>query len=260
MRATRVVPEPLFYPFPTLLTVAPFALLPIRLAAAAFVAVSAAFLAFALVRRSPERLPLFLGAGFFVAVGLGQWSPLVTATLLIPSLAWLAVLKPNIGLAVTAAKPTWIGVLGGGLLLVATLAIQPNWPSEWIRNLRSMPGHPIPIFLPGGAVLLVALLRWRRWEARLLLAMAAVPQLLFFADQLPLWLIPRTRKQTTLLSGLSLIGYGAFYVSLGQGDRYVPAAAPFVLAFVYLPALALVLLAPGPVPRATGRTPSVIDA
>jgi hypothetical protein len=263
MRATRVVPEPLFYPFPTLLAVAPFALLPVRLAAAAFVAVSAALLAFALVRRSPERLPHFLGAGFFVAVGLGQWSPLVTATLLIPSLAWLAVLKPNIGLAVTAAKPTWIGVLGGGLLLVATLAIQPNWPSEWIRNLRSMPGHPIPLFLPGGVVLLVALLRWRRWEARLLLAMACVPQLMYFADQLPLWLVPRTRRESILLSASSILAWAAaLIITTGAGRQPAFSSEYFVLLGVYLPTLIIVLRLPNEAdglrsPRATGDAAGV---
>ena len=75
----------------------------------------------------------------------------------------VALFAPEHGLAVTAARPTWVGVLGGGLLLVVTLLIQPNWPSEWLRNLHSMPAHPAPLFVPGGALLLVALLRWRRW-------------------------------------------------------------------------------------------------
>ena len=49
IRATRVVPEPFFYPFPTLLLLAPFALLPLRPAVAAFVGVSAAVLAYAVI-------------------------------------------------------------------------------------------------------------------------------------------------------------------------------------------------------------------
>src|SRR2546423_400239 len=79
MRGARVVPEPLFYPFPALLVVAPFTLLPIRIATAAFVAISATVLALGLVRRSPERLPLLLGSGFLVSLVLGQWSPIITA-------------------------------------------------------------------------------------------------------------------------------------------------------------------------------------
>src|SRR5215510_5620658 len=58
MRATRVIPEPFFYPFPTLLAVAPFALLPLGVAVSAFVGISAALLAYAVISRCPERLPL----------------------------------------------------------------------------------------------------------------------------------------------------------------------------------------------------------
>ena len=145
MRATRLVPEPLFYPFPALLIVAPFTLLPIRIAAAAFVAVSAAILAFGLLRRSPKRLPLFLGSGFLVSLVLAQWPPLITAGALFPALGWLAVVKPNLGVAVTAARPTWVAVIGGSLLVAITLAIQPNWPAEWIRNrLASPAAAPAP--------------------------------------------------------------------------------------------------------------------
>jgi hypothetical protein len=263
MRATHVVPEPLFYPFPTLLAVAPFTLLPVRVGTAAFVAVSAAVLAFGLVRRSPERLPLFLGAGFFVALVLGQWSPLVTATLLLPSLAWLAVLKPNIGLATTVARPTWKGIVGGALLLVATLAIQPNWPVEWLRNLHAMPAHAIPLFAPGGLLLLLALLRWRRWEARLLIAMACVPQLMYFADQLPLWLIPRARRESILLSATSVAAWAAALISATNAGRQ-PAfnSEVLVLVGVYSPTLWMVLNRPneGAVPAWAERVASGLPA
>jgi hypothetical protein len=245
MRATRLVPEPLFYPFPTLLAVAPFTLLPVHVATAAFVAITAALLAFGLVRRSPERLPLFLGAGFFVALVLGQWSPLITATLVLPSVAWLAVLKPNIGFATTASRPTWRGIVGGALLLVSTLAIQPNWPGEWLRNLHSMPAHPAPLFGPGGVLLLLALLRWRRWEARLLVAMACVPQLMYFADQLPLWFIPRARRESLLLSATSVAAWAAALITASNAGRQPAFSSElFVLAGVYLPCLWMVLSRP----------------
>lgn len=256
MRATRVVPEPLFYPFPTLLAVAPFTLLSVRVATAAFVAVTAALLAFGVVRRSPERLPLFLSAGFFVALVLGQWSPLITATLLLPSVAWLAVLKPNIGLATTAARPTWKGVVGGALLLAGTLAIQPNWPVEWLRNLHSMPPHPAPLFAPGGFLVLLALVRWRRWEARLLVAMACLPQLMYFADQLPLWLIPRSRRESMLLSAISVAAWAAALITATTAGRQPAFSSEiFVLVGVYLPSLWMVLNRPneGAVPAWTER-------
>ena len=242
MRATRVVPEPLFYPFPTLLAVAPFAMLPLRLAGAAFMGVSSAVLAYGVIRRAPHQLPMFLGAGYIVSLGLGQWTPLVSATFIVPGLAWLAVLKPNVGLAVTAAKPTWAGILGGGALLVGTLALQPNWPVEWIRNLHAMPAHPAPILVPSGFVLLLALVRWRRPEARLVAAIALVPQLMYFCDQLPLWLVPHTRRESMLLSATSVIAWvSAMILAARQGRQPAFNSDWFVLLGVYLPAMVMVL-------------------
>jgi hypothetical protein len=245
MRAKRVVPEPFFYPFPTLLVLAPFALLPLGVAVAAFVGLSATLLAYAVITRCPERLPIFLGAGFFVALVLGQWSPIITATLLIPALGWLCVLKPNLGLAAAASNPTKVAILGGGTLLAATLLIQPTWPAEWLRNLHSMPPHPMPLRLPGGFLILIVLLRWRRPEARLVAAMACVPQLMYFADQLPLWLVPRTRRETMVLSAVSAGAWIASLIINIQADRQ-PAfsSVPYVLVGVYLPAVIMVLRRP----------------
>jgi hypothetical protein len=252
MRATRVIPEPFFYPFPTLLAITPFALLPLGGAVSAFVGVSATILAYAVLSRAPQRLPLFLGAGYFVALVLGQWSPILTACLLIPALGWLVVLKPNLGLAAAAANPTRAKILGGGALLLATLLIQPNWPLEWFRNLHSMPAHPMPIQLPGGFLILLALLRWRRKEARLLAAMACVPQLMYFADQLPLWLVPASRRETMMLSVFSTVAWFlALVVNVQAGRQPAFSSAPYVLLGVYLPALIMVLRRPneGQVPE-----------
>jgi len=255
MRATRVVPEPFFYPFPTLLAITPFALLPLGVAVATFVGVSAALLAYAVISRCPERLPLFFGPGFFVALVLGQWSPLITAAIILPAIGFLCVLKPNLGLAATASNPTKIAIIGGGMLLMGTLLIQPNWPAEWLRNLHSMPPHPMPIQLPGGFLILLALLRWRRPEARLVAAMACVPQLMYFADQLPLWLVARTRRETMLLSALSASAWVASLVVNIQADRQ-PAfsSVPYVLGGVYLPTLIMVLRRPN-----EGRVPEWFD-
>jgi len=252
MRATRVVPEPFFYPFPTLLAVAPFAFVSVRVGTAAFAGISAAVLALGVIRRNPERLPLFLGAGFFVALVLGQWSPLMTATLLLPTLTWLAVLKPNLGLATTAAQPTVLGIAGGVVLLLLTLAIQPNWLSEWMRNLRSMPPHPAPLFAQGGFLILLALLRWRRPEARLLVAMACVPQLMYFADQLPLWLVPDTRRESMALSAVSMVAWAAALITATNAGR-MPAfsSETFVLVGVYLPTFIMVMTRPN-----MGRVPA----
>jgi len=255
MRRTRVVPEPFFYPFPALFLLAPFALVPLRLGYALFAAASTVLLSWCILLKSPERLPTLLGSAFIVAVGLGQWTPLVMATLLLPALGFLAVVKPNIGLASVPADPSWNRVVGGGALLLLSLAFQPSWPAEWLRNLRSMPGHPIPLLIPGGVLTLLALLRWRRPEARLLLGMACVPQLLYFADQLPLWLVARTRRESIALSATSMI---AWLIALQAFNR--PGGNPafdsdyLVLAGVYLPALVMVLRR-----KNSGRLPQYIE-
>ena len=252
MRRTRVVPEPFFYPFPSLFLLAPFALVPLREATALFVGASAAVLAWGILVTSPARLPMFFSAGFILAAGLGQWTPLVTATLLLPALGFLAVLKPNVGLASVAADPSRIRILGGAALLLVSLAFQPNWPVEWLRNLRSMPPHPIPILLPGGFLALLALVRWRRPEARLLVAMACVPQLMYFADQLPLWLVAKTRRESMALSVISVAAWVIALQSLNRPGGQPPFESnSLVLLGVYAPALIMVLRRDnaGPLPQ-----------
>jgi hypothetical protein len=257
LRRTKIVPEPFFYPFPSLFVLAPFALFPLRLALALFIGASSAVLAWGILAKSPERLPMLFGAGFILAAGLGQWTPLVTATLLIPALAWLAVVKPNVGVASIAADPSAVRILGGGALLLVSLAFQPNWPGEWLRNLASMPPHPTPILLPGGFLALFALARWRRPEARLLVAMACVPQLMYFADQLPLWLVARTRRESMLLSATSLVAWSISLQILNRPGGGMPQfnSDTLVLLGVYAPALVMVLRRPnaGPLPQTVER-------
>lgn len=262
MRRTRVVPEPFFYPFPTLFVLAPFALVPLRAGYALFVGASTALLSWAILLKSPQRLPMLLGSSFILAAGLGQWTPLVTTTLLIPILGWLAVMKPNVGLASVVADPSPIRILGGGVLLLLSLAFQPNWPAEWLRNLRSMPGHPIPLLIPGGVLALLALLRWRRPEARLLIGMACVPQLMYFADQLPLFLCAKTRRESIILSATSLVAWVIALQAFNREGQPAFESDALVLLGVYLPALVFVLRrenvgnVPGFVERGVAAWPS----
>ena len=58
---------------------------------------------------------------------------------------------------------------------------------------------------PGGAVLLLALIRWRVAEGRLLAALACVPQTIGLYEALPLFLIPTNRWQGYLLAALSYL-------------------------------------------------------
>ena len=101
----------------------------------------------------------------------------------------------------------------------------------------------------GWSAIRFAVIRWRSPEGRLFLAMICVPQSLFFADQLPLQMVARSRRQSAVLAAASLVAFGAWYFFLRPGDLYVQRAAPWVLALVYLPALGVLLV---------GRKPAAV--
>jgi hypothetical protein len=242
--APYFVNDRFFYPFPSVLVVVPFAPFALPVAGALFFAVSSGLLAFALSRDGYARLTLFLSFPYVMAASLGQWAPLIMAAVLLPGLGFLAVCKPNIGVALSLARPTRAAVYGGAAVLVASLAFDVHWPMKWIANLRTMQGHPPPLFTLAGIVLVAALLRWRREDARLVLAMAAVPQLPMFADQLPLMLVARTRVEGMVLALLGHIGGVLWIKTQTPGEHPSANAAIWVLAFAYYPALALVLRRP----------------
>jgi hypothetical protein len=242
--APYFVNDRFFYPFPSVLVVVPFAPFALPVAGALFFAISSGLLAFAVSRDGYARLTLFLSFPYIMAASLGQWAPLIMAAVLLPGLGFLAVCKPNIGIALAFARPTRAAVYGGAAVLLASLAFDVHWPMKWIANLRTMQGHPPPLFTLAGVVLLAAVLRWRREDARLVLAMAAVPQLPMFADQLPLMLVARTRVEGMVLALLGHIGGLLWIKTRTPGAHPSANAAIWVLAFAYYPALALVLRRP----------------
>lgn len=253
---------PFAYPLPAVLLVLPLASLGYAAAGALFFALSSALLAFALTREGYHYLPIFASAPFLGAAAHAQWSPLVVGASLLPGLGFLAVCKPNLALAMAFRRPTLSIVLGGAVLLAASVLLRPGWPGEWLANVSRTSIHRPPVATPLGALMLLSLLRWRRPEARLLAAMACVPQLLFWSDQLPLLLVPRTLRQSLwccILSSASVNlamflarqpGSGAVTYG-GITDGLVRHAQLPVLLGVYLPALVLVLRRPN-----TGELPS----
>lgn len=234
----------LFYPLPALFFTLPVAGLPMPVAGAALLAAAAGALAWALTAHGWWRLWLLASPGFIMALKVGQWSPLLTAAALLPALGAFAAVKPTLGLAALAYRADPRAVLLAGGTLALSVLVLPAWPREWLANLAHVGGHPAPAFTWAGAPLLLALLRWRRPEARLLAAMACVPQLLFFADQLAVGLVARSAREAKLLSGCGMAAWALWFATVDPRAAYVPAAAPWVLAGVYLPALTLVLLRP----------------
>jgi hypothetical protein len=236
----------------------PFTWLPELLAAAAFVGVSAGLLAFAITSGGWYRLPLFLSSAFVIAVRGAQWSPLMTAALCIPALAWVLAAKPNLGLVLFAyarsSRSLKIALIGGALLVLLSLAFLPSWPVDWMSNVRSSDQFTILITRGGGVFVLLALLRWRRPEARLIVALACVPQTAYWYEALPLLLVPATFRESLSLSLVSSLGFVLERHLVGnQPDVAYQDVGTLMIASVYLPATLLVLLRPN-----TGELPDWI--
>ncbi len=246
-----------FYPLPALLLCWPLYALTLPVAAGLFLGLPSAALAWRLTANGLWRLLIFLSPTFLIAIKLGQWSPLLTFGALVPAAGCVLAAKPTLGFACFAYRPTWRAFFSAAAIALVSLALWPHWPAAWIVNLR--PGiltpHGAPVKQPLGALMLLALFRWRRPEARLLIAMACVPQLLFFADQFPLGLVARSRLDALVLAICGAVAFLAWELRVLPHPGYVINAAPYVLVGCYLPALAIVLSQPneGDVPVWIGK-------
>ena len=176
------------------------------------------------------------------------------AVSLVPALQGLLILKPNLGAALFLSRPSWFGIAGGLAVAAVSFVVVPTWLGDWLRTIgpHGTAFHRPPIvFGFFGPLLLLAALRWRRPEARLLLLMACVPQFPFFYDQLPLWLVPQSRRESVILS---LFSFAAFFTWLAfsfdpsMHTVVQTSPAPFVLALIYIPCLVMVLLRPNEAP------------
>ena len=236
----------LFYPLTAAIATTPFAPLGPVLAGTIFFGLSAALLAFGLTgsREGFARLPVFASAPFCMAGVLCQWSPLITAAALLPALQFLATAKPNLGLVAWIYRPSVKGAVAAAVFIGLSLVLLPSWPLDWREALTAAPRYKGPVFRGlVGVVLLAGVVRWRRREGRLFLAMALTPQLSLFYDQLPLWLIPNTVWRSLALSALSWVAWWQWYPSRAS-TASVAIAEPWVFWLIYVPALAALLVLP----------------
>jgi hypothetical protein len=253
----------LYYPMPALLLVSPLALLPLLAARACFAAISAGLLSAALLRERPARLLMFLSAPMLIAIGRGQLTPVLVAAAYFPSLAWVGVAKPNIALAIlfgceqprTALKAA---AVGGAVLIGASFIVDPSWISAWLGAV-SHKTDGMSIVLRGGAglILLAALLRWRRREARLLVAIGSVPQTPSFYDAIPLFMVPRGFREMALLVIGGNLALLLLVIAPGLraeqiGPMYADRVMLWLLVCLYVPATLMVQRRPNdanPVPE-----------
>lgn len=267
----------LFYPLPAVLLAVPFSFLPALWAQVLFMALGVGALAYGLSRYGPLPLLGLVSAPMLWALTSVQWSPLFAAAILFPWLGVAFIAKPPLGLACMAPRVTWWPVVGAATLAALSFAVQPYWLADWWGALhqttlsaapelaprdadawrRAPRPYLAPILQPGGAFLVLALLRWRRPEARLLLALACMPQTPLPYEALPLVLIPRSPLE---LLALVAGGWGANHALvaargvLAEGD-WLEASGVYCTWGLHLVALACVLRRPneGPVPAWLAR-------
>lgn len=238
--------QPQLYPLPTLWLVSLAAWLPAHVAGGIVFGTGTAALTYAITRDGLWRLHFLLSGPYVVALSLGQFVPFVMVAALVPALGFLSLLKPSIGLAALARHMSLRAGLACAIVLAVSVATPPSWFVHWLRGGSASIQHVAPVtLLWGGPLLLLAALRWRAPSGRMLLAMAVVPQSMFFYDLLMLWLIPRTRRESLVLTLTSSVGVVAWITwSAWTGEPYYFLAQPFAMLSCYLPALAILLRQP----------------
>jgi hypothetical protein len=241
---------PLYYPLPALVAIAPLGLLPVIVARALFAGISSGLLAWAVTRDGWSRLPIFISISFLVTIELGQWSAIYAAAFFLPALGVIGITKPNFAVPLVAGahRPrtvTWL-VAGAVVLLVVSQILQPGWHEAWLANVRAAPHFKPHVMRPLGFLLLLAALRWRRPEARWLLALAVVPQAPSFYDQLLLAAVCLTSREALIFAASTVVLF--FYVGFNTPQPDYVSWGQLVgngtLWICYFPALAIVLRRP----------------
>lgn len=244
----------LLYPATSMVLAIPLSWLPEIAAASVFVWISTALLAYAVTDRGWDRLFIFPSSAFIVAARAAQWSPLFSAAFCIPWLGFVLCAKPNVGAAIGLASPSkrtvTTAMAGAVVLTVMSFILLPTWPRAWLAALGSY-DPLVPLMRPGGFVILLALLKWKRPEARLILLLACVPQTGSWYEALPLLLVAVTRRETQILSLVSSIGFLTIpFLIHGQPEAQFNAeVSALMVAFAYLPATIVVLRKPNEGPR-----------
>ncbi|MFN8580508.1 MAG: hypothetical protein U0163_05945 [Gemmatimonadaceae bacterium] len=251
---------PLYYPLPAVLLAVPFAWMPVVVARVAFSTVSAAVLGWALGPRLLSRWPMILSAAYIIATSRTQWALLLLAVTWAPVVGFVVTAKPNVGAAALAAldrRGLLIALAGCALLGVLSVAVRPDWIGHWREAIATSPHILSTVLLPGGFLLALAALRWRRPDARLLLALACVPHTPSLYDVLLLFFVCQTTREALVLALLthSLYWGIVFFGSFPTFDLYAAGLGKAAVWLVYVPALVMVLKKPndasieGPAPR-----------
>jgi hypothetical protein len=235
------------YPLPAVLLAVPFTAMPLEFARPIFDILAGWAFAYSLWRyRGTYALLAVASGAYLFSLGHGQVTPLIVAASLVPALGFLLPVKPNTAAALWIARPSRIVVLGMGAFLLLSLVLLPSWPREWWLALQQDNTNLVPaVFRPFGVVLVLAALRWRLPEARLLLAMAFIPLSALPHELVVLVLIPANLIEMGIFVAGSWIAVGvAHRMESHSIAEWSAASWPATLAVVYLPMLVLVLRRP----------------
>jgi hypothetical protein len=238
---------PLYYPMPAVLLIVPYALLPAAVARVLWDLTVGSLFAYALWRtQGSYALLALLSAAYLFALRAGQSTPLLVAASLLPWLGFMLVIKPNIGFALWGARPHRQAVIGGAGLVALSLLVLPSWPLDWFHALQEQNEHlRPPVLRPFGFLLLLAALRWKTPEGRLLFLLSLIPQTMVPHGLVPLALIPANLLQMSVY----VVGTWLTLGPVAEAIRRHPGALatstaeawPVMLCAVYLPMLYLVL-------------------
>ena len=219
----------LYYPLPAVLLLVPFAPFDIDVARIAISSVPSALLAFAIARTDPRGLVIFISRAFYWNAWYAQWTPLLMLIWWSPALAFLAVCKPTLGIAMMAGPLRGFAKLKAAIvasiaLLTISFLVEPGWVSQWLSATRSA-DHIRPwITVPFGWLLLLSALRWNSWQGRFLLVFSLIPQTTHLLAVLPLILLPRTFLQKLMIALLTFLT-PAIVVREPFGSRYEVASS-----------------------------------
>lgn len=236
---------PLMYPMTAVLTLTPLAVVSMRWCDLLFVAIGFGLFAWAVTsegRLSPAIVAL-VSLPALMALQTAQWSPLLTGAALLPAVGFLLVAKPTIGLALFGAYPNWRAALGCVLLLALSFLVSPGWVADWRAGFVTVPHIIAPITRWGGPLLLLALTKWKRADARLLVGLACVPHTTALYETIPLFLIADTWLQAWGLWALAIVAYVGQWASgpYPSLSAQWSAGQQWIVAVMYVPCLAVLL-------------------
>lgn len=257
-------PWQFYYPLPAAVMFTPLAPLPVAAARLFMSAASAGLLAYFLARHDVRWLVVFLSRAYLLNMWYSQWGMLLTCALFVPVLGAFFPAKPQTGVAMAAGFRDWrslrIAALAALVPTLIAFALQPGWVASWMATLPSGTHLRPVVSFPGGFILLLAVLRWRRWEGRLLTVLAILPQTVTVAGAAALLLTAKSFRALLVYAMLTYLPY--FVVNFVPWIRdQVLAAGVFVsattavgvttLVGAYVPALwnVLRLRNEGPAPQ-----------